>query len=279
MNYCQNQPQKPLERVNGYNIKVEIQSNAGLAMSELGFACEFWIDGAGRKVIIGRENMKEIVRNGKKEYYAQFYSTELGNAEGWLMATVAIQQPDDSWDCGFRSVTLTDLFTGHYLGKKCMGIPRVPRCYCSGQHWQDGFKVFFSKVDNVPQSEENPNEPNPDNPNTPDEPTVSDIFKYGVVTSNNITSLLEITELMVSGFVQAKGEQTIEVELSEGNKVVVLIPESSSLKAKKTDGFGNASVFDGYLAVNGDIIILNGESYKVYGEMSLADGTMIIDVK
>ena len=70
-NYQTCVPNQQMERVNGYNIKVDIQAKDNMPMSELGFECEFWIDCGGRKLVIGKENMVEVVKDCRPTEYVQ----------------------------------------------------------------------------------------------------------------------------------------------------------------------------------------------------------------
>lgn len=257
-------PNKPMERVNGYNIKVDIQAKDNTPMSELGFECEFWIDCAGRKVVISKEDMVEVVRDCRPtEYYAQFYNTELGGVSGWLMCTVAIQQPDPTWDCGFRDVTLEDVFTGIYLGKKCGRLPRVPRHHiCSGKHWQDGFKVEFSKVDSLPKA--------------------SWPFIYFGVLRGSFAHFEEVTTCMASALknVTEKPDKPIVLGVRAGETVTVLVPAGMNLHVTKDDGFGGKVEFDEeFFGANGIPVTMGDDKYLAYGERMTVSGQMVIYIE
>lgn len=277
MNYCQNQPQKPLERVNGYNIKVGIKSKDGTAMSALGFQVEFWVEGCGRKVVIGKCDMVDITQlNKATEYFAQFYDYELGNPNGWVMATVAIQQPDENWPSGFRDVTIENVFTGVYLGHKCSRLPRVPNhCVCNGKQWVNGFKVEFEKVDYLPKGIEEdeeiptPDEPTPDNPVQPENPVT---ILYGVVRGLNSFGALTESQVEQLVVLDRKPSGALHIPVTVGDTLVVLCDGAIAYKG---DGIGGKTAFDtSIMGANGDTVMIGGKVYRAYGETFLVSGTI-----
>lgn len=256
-------PNKPVERVNGYNVKVDIQSKDGMPMSALGFECEFWIDCGGRKLVIGKENMVEVVKDCRPtEYYAQFYNTELGGANGWLMCTVAIQQPDPTWDCGYRDVTIEDVFTGIYIGKKCGRLQRPPRHVCNGKHWQDGFRVEFKKVDYLPKASY---------PYIYFGTLRGDFMHFEAVTTGMAQTLQTATE---------RPNRPIFLNVNAGETVTVLVPFEMDLNVTKDDGFGNKVEFDEELfGANGVPVMLGDDRYRAYGERMTVTGRMVIFIE
>lgn len=273
MNYCQNQPQKPLERVNGYNIKVEITSKDKTPMKDLGFQIEFWVENCGRKVVISKCDMAEIVQaGGLVEYFAQFYDYELGNPSGWLMATVAIQQPDENWHCGFRDVTIEHVFTGIYLGHNCERLPRAPRhCVCNGKQWVNGFKVEFEKVDYLPKGIDEDEDEGGSTP-TPDQPTPSVDIRYGVI--RGLSAFGSITDAQLAGLtaLSAKPSGAINVPVTAGDTLVVLCDGATAMKG---DGIGGKTTFDtSIMGANGESVTVGGKTYKAYGETFLVSGTI-----
>lgn len=273
MNYCQNQPQQPLERVNGYNIKVKITSKDKTPMKDLGFQIELWVEGCGRKVVISKCDMADIMlEGGLVEYFAQFYNYELGNPSGWLMATVAIQQPDENWPCGFRDVTIENVFTGIYLGHKCERLPRAPRhCYC-GKQYVNGFKVEFEKVDYLPKGIEEDEEENEGGSTpTPDQPSTVDI-RYGVI--RGLGSFGAITEAQLNGLskLTSKPSGVVNVPVTAGDTLVVLCDGATAMKG---DGIGGKTTFDtSIMGANGESVAIGGKDFKAYGETFLVSGTI-----
>lgn len=252
-----------LEKVNGYNIKVGITSRDGMPMSDLNFECEFWVENSGRKVLIGKESMVEVVKDCKdNEFYAQLYSTELGNASGWLMCTIAIQQPDPNWPCGFRDVTLDKIFTGIYLGKHCGRLPRVPRNICTGKQWMEGFKVEFTKVDYLPKAS-------------------WPYLYFGAMRSSfnrweDITTC-EAAALRISA---DKPTKPISIEVRAGETIAVLVPEAMHATAQKDDGFGNKVAFDEtFFGANGVPFTLGDDRYIAYGERMTVSGNVTLYIE
>lgn len=268
------QSNQPLERVSGYNIKVDIQSKNKTPMSDLNFDCEFYIQGAGRKVVISKADMVGIAQSGKAaEYFAQIYSTEMGNASGWLFCTVAIQQPDENWPCGFRDVTIENVFTGIYLGQPCGRIPRVPRGVCNGSQWHDSFKVAFEKVDYLPKGDkvEEDNGGEDAGGNNGGETTKVEIL-YGVI--RGLSSFGAITEAQIANFTKLSSKQSeaINVHVTEGDTLVVL---ANGCTIKKDDGIGGKVAFDTSInGANGDSVTINGVSYNAYGETFIVSGNV-----
>lgn len=262
-NYQKCVPNQPLERVNGYNIKVNIQSKDNMPMSELGFECEFWIDCGGRKVIVGKESMVEVVKDCRPtEYYAQLYSTEFGNMSGWLMCTVAIQQPDPTWASGYRDVTLENVFTGVWLGNPCGRLPRVPRNICNGKHWVNGFKVGFEKVDYLPKA--------------------SYPFLYYGVLRGAFAHFEEVTTGMASMLHTSveKPDKPIVLNVMAGETVTVLVPEGMNVTVTKDDGFGGHVAFDEeFFGANGIPVTMGDDKYIAYGERMTVSGRVVIYIE
>lgn len=285
-NYPTCTPERPIERENGYNIKVNIQSRDKSPMSVLGFECEFWLDGAGRKVVLSKFDMAEILFQSKPaEYFAQLYGSELGNVGGWLFCTIAIQQPDENWSCGYRDVTIENVFTGIYLGS-CHGrMPRAPRHCCDGRQWHNGFKVSFEKVDYLPKSDiveeddnvEDDGNNGGNNNNTPsdkpsDAPTQSFEMYYGVI--RGLTSFGAITSAQLAGLTKlsSKPSAMVSVGVTAGDTLVVLTKGDA---VKKDDGIGGKVDFAStIMGANGESITIDGVNYKVYGETFIVSGNV-----
>lgn len=266
------QSNQPLERVSGYNIKVDIQSKNKTPMSDLNFDCEFYIQGVGRKVVISKADMVGIAQSGKAaEYFAQIYSTEMGNASGWLFCTVAIQQPDENWPCGFRDVTIENVFTGIYLGQPCGRIPRVPRGVCNGNQWHDGFKVSFEKVDYLPKGDKVEEDTNGGNEDNGNETTGIEVL-YGVI--RGLSSFESITDAQIANFTKLakKQSEAVNVSVTEGDTLVVL---AKGCTINKDDGIGGKVSFDtSIMGANGDSVTVNGVSYNAYGETFIVSGNV-----
>ena len=277
-NYPTCVPNQPIERENGYNIKVNIQSKDKSPMSALGFECEFWLDGAGRKVVIGKFDMAEILFKEKPaEYFAQLYGSELGNVGGWLFCTLAIQQPDENWSCGYRDVTIENVFTGIYLGHCCGRMPRAPRHCCDGRQWHNGFKVSFEKVDYLPKSDivEDEDIPSDEPSDTPsDKPSDTPTFEmyYGVI--RGLTSFGAVTSAQLAGLTKLSSKPTamVGVGVTAGDTLVVL---TKGDVVKKDDGIGGKVDFsNAIMGANGEDVTIDGVNYKAYGETFIVSGNV-----
>lgn len=262
---------KPLERENGYNIKVSISAKDKMPMKELGFECEFWIDGCGRKVLVGKFDMAEILfKERPAEYFAQLYGSELGNAGGWLFCTVAIQQPDENWSCGYRDVTIENVFTGIWLGHCCGRMPRAPRHCCDGRQWHDGFKVSFEKVDYLPKSDIVEDEEGGDVPS--DTPSAGFEAYYGVI--RGLSSFGALTSAQVSGLTKlsVKPGGMLNAAVAAGDTLVVL---TKGDVVKKDDGIGGRVDFStAVMGANGVDVTVDGVNYKAYGETFIVSGNV-----
>lgn len=277
-NYQTCVPNQPIERENGYNIKVDIKSKDGSPMSDLGFECEFWLDGSGRKVVIGKFDMAEIMFKEKPaEYFAQMYGSELGGDGGWLFCTVAIQQPDVNWPCGYRDVTIEKVFTGIYLGHCCGRMPRAPRHCCNGSQWHNGFKVSFEKVDYLPKSDiiedggnDTPSEEPNDKPN--EKPVEGFEMYYGVI--RGLTAFNAITPSQLAGLTKlsSKPAAMVNVGVTAGDTLVVL---TKGAVVKKDDGVGGKVDFaTTVMGANGESVTIDGVNYKAYGETFIVSGNV-----
>lgn len=268
-------PNQPIERENGYNIKVNIKSKDGSPMSDLGFECEFWLDCSGRKVVIGKFDMAEILFKEKPaEYFAQIYGSELGGEGGWLFCTLAIQQPDENWPCGYRDVTIEKVFTGIFLGHCCGRMPRAPRHCCDGRQWHNGFKVSFEKVDYLPKSDIVEDEEGNDNPSDEptDKPTETFEAYYGVI--RGLTSFGAITSAQLAGLTKlsSKPSGMINVPVTAGDTMVVL---TKGDVVKKDDGIGGRVDFaTTIMGANGQDVTIDGVNYKAYGETFIVSGNV-----
>lgn len=276
-NYPTCVPEKPIERENGYNIKVNIAAKDKMPMSDLGFECEFWLENSGRKVVVSKFDMAEILFKEKPaEYFAQLYGSELGGVGGWLFCTVAIQQPDENWTCGYRDVTIEKVFTGIYLGHCCGRMPRAPRHCCNGSQWYNGFKVSFEKVDYLPKSDivedEDMNGGVNGGGDNNEKPSEGFELFYGVV--RGLSSFGAITPSQLSGLTKLSSKPTgmVAVDVMAGDTLVVL---TKGDVVKKDDGIGGKVDFSTtIMGANGDSVSVDGVNYKAYGETFIVSGSV-----
>lgn len=109
---------------------------------------------------------------------------------------------------------------------------------------------------------------------------------YGILDPKEVGELhsfRDLTTEMINGdnFMATKpGQRTIPIgHVEQGQFIVVAIPVIFDLIAVKDDGFGNYMEFDeSVLGVNGIDVILNDQTYLVFGEFVLVDGERKISI-
>lgn len=98
---------------------------------------------------------------------------------------------------------------------------------------------------------------------------ITDYMYYGKI-SDVITSFQEITSVSGLTMVEAGVLDKTSIDLLEGEKVVVLIPEHTSYIATKDNGVGDKITFDDtYLGCNGELVTIDGTTYRCYGELAI----------
>ena len=104
------------------------------------------------------------------------------------------------------------------------------------------------------------------------------IIPYSSITEDMIKNCSQL----VHGEVKTMGRTSLGLpsQTAEGDYCVVLVPKESGLTVTKDNGIGGKVMFDTDTAgANGDVeLTVNNVIYKVYGEMLLAQGNMIIYV-
>ena len=104
------------------------------------------------------------------------------------------------------------------------------------------------------------------------------IIPYSSITEDMIKNCSQL----VHGEVKTMGKTSLGLpsQTAEGDYCIVLVPKESGLTVTKDDGIGGKASFDTDTAgANGDVeLTVNNVIYKVYGEMLLAQGNMIIYV-
>lgn len=109
---------------------------------------------------------------------------------------------------------------------------------------------------------------------------------YGILDPKEVGELhsfRDLTTEMINGdnFMATKpGQRSIPIgHVEQGQFIVVAIPVIFDLIAVKDDGFGNYMEFDeSVLGVNGIDVILNDQTYLVFGEFVLVDGERKISI-
>ena len=104
------------------------------------------------------------------------------------------------------------------------------------------------------------------------------IIPYSSITEDMIKNCSQL----VHGEVKTMGRTSLGLpsQTAEGDYCIVLVPKESGLTVTKDNGIGGKVIFDTDTAgANGDVeLTVNNVIYKVYGEMLLAQGNMIIYV-
>ena len=104
------------------------------------------------------------------------------------------------------------------------------------------------------------------------------IIPYSSITEDMIKNCSQL----VHGEVKTMGRTSLGLpsQTTEGDYCIVLVPKESGYTVTKDDGFGGKAEFDtDHAGANGDVeLTVNNVIYKVYGEMLLAQGNMIIYV-
>ncbi|MGN0309182.1 MAG: hypothetical protein ACI4C3_01110 [Bacteroides sp.] len=241
----------------GYMVAVKIESVNDLQMQDYNFTLDFYVY-PNRRQTLRKQDLVRIDMSSGADFYALVDSRKLG--EGLLRCRATIMDPQSCWTGGSRPVVL-DVSTGKYIG----GCGKVERpCACG---WDEGYRVSFNFVTGIPKAE------------------VAYIF-YGNLV-NAITDYSQITQDMlvdptnhiVSVPAGKMGKTSCGV-MNEGDKVVVLIPSDTGYTATKDNGFGSRMAFNTSLVgSNGDAtVVIDGVSYRAYGEMMTTEGEMFIYV-
>ena len=81
----------------------------------------------------------------------------------------------------------------------------------------------------------------------------------------------------LSKIICEKGKR-LEIDVKEGDKVVVLVPANGIVAVKKDDGFGGMMPFStSIMGANGEFSTsVDGKNYNIYGEFVLVNGKLVI---
>lgn len=107
---------------------------------------------------------------------------------------------------------------------------------------------------------------------------ITDYMYYGVITEN-ISSFQDIQDVSGLTMVEAGVLDKTYIKVLSGEKVVVLIPDHTSYVATKDDGAGAKVSFDDtYQGCNGELVTIDGITYRCYGELAIIDVELFIYV-
>lgn len=233
-------------------LQVMIDNEKNLSMNDLNFALDFYVE-RERTVHYDKDDLIKVVEDGDTRYYAIIDSDIVGR--GRLLCRAVILE---EWRGHKKKVVLTE-YTGVSIGE-------YPTWWRS--KFQHGYCLrFTTEAGGILK------------------PDADAYIFYGKIV-DSISSYNEITEelLIAAGNIITKvqagylGKTAIEVQA--GDKVVVIIPAESPLRALKDDGIGGKVAFDtSIMGANGDTILQVEEKlYKIYGEFLTVGGTFFIYV-
>lgn len=243
----------------GFIIQVIVDSHRDTQMKDLNFSLEFYVHPNRRKPVTKNDLIRIDRTDGSALFYAMLDSRTVG--AGPLLCNVYISDPEPRWKEGSRPVVLKRN-TGIVIGSG-----RCDAALAMQRDWDQGYKVDFSIAWGIPKAE------------------VAYIF-YGHLV-NQLTSYADITgEMLVSpenhivSVSAGKMGKTSCGVMSEGDKVVVLIPVDTEYTASKDNGFGGQMPFSTQiLGSNGENVVeIDGVQYRAYGEMMTTEGEMFVYV-
>lgn len=242
---------------NGINIEVDIKSVNNVRMEDLFFLLRFRIYGSPDELVFHKEQLYSA--NGK--FYALV--NEKYFHEGWLMCDIEIFEPMPGWPGGMKPA-LVKCNTNIVIGN-CFDIPYPMECGImpNSKGYVNGYKVKFKKVDNLPEEGEDDDDlSNPDGIVLYGK--VSGLTSFRNLNSSHLAGLARLDRIPLNGL-------TID-GIKVGETVVVL---TQGEHVQKCDGgCGRMPFSTAVMGANGEVITINGENYKVFGETMLVSGSM-----
>lgn len=231
----------------GYILKVEIVSPHGADMESLQFALDFYVE-RERTQHMEKSDLQRVRQGDKYEYYANIDSDWL--RRGHLICKATIVDPEAMWETRERPVVVSG-YTGITIGLCNYNKTNSVSCM--------DYKMNFVQVEDIPKNKG------------------TRIF-YGVTDVN----LDRITQNVADRLYEvAVGTyEDIPVQVTEGDRLVVLIPREEELVALKSNGLNAWVSFDeSIMGANGDIeTYIDGVKYRVFGEFMTVSGTIKIAV-
>ena len=239
-----------------YLFKVQIESDSGVTTEQVDFAVSFFVH-RHRVLKLEKSELIHVQRGYEQMYYAIVDSAKLG--EGLLRVSATIHREVASERVGMMDLVMEGA-TNIRIGRDSNEV------FCHGTvcllHDQ-GYRVLVSMVNDIPTSDEK--------------------YIYAGVLDDNISGFAQLTPAMLDGASLEK-ISTLATDdsrrsfgaLQAGQKVVVLIPQGTGVKALKDNGLGGKDAFDEtILGANGQYQVdWNGVKYDVYGELITATGEL-----
>lgn len=233
-------------------LQVMIDSEKNLSMSDLNFSLDFYVE-RGRGIHYEKDDLIKVVDGGETRYYAIIDSDIVGR--GRLLCRAAILE---EWQGHRKKVVLTE-YTGVSIGE-----------YASLWSYKFRYRYrlrFTTEAGGILK------------------PDADAYIFYGKIV-DSISSYNEITEDMLvapgntitkvaAGYLGKTG-----LEVQAGDRMVVIIPAESPLRALKDDGIGGKVAFDtSIMGANGEVSLqVEEKPYKIYGEFLTVGGTLFIYV-
>lgn len=245
---------------NGMNIRVNIKSVNGTPMDELLFVLKFRVFGCPEEITLHKHQL--YTANGK--YYALLNDKYF--PQGWLMCDIEIFEPMPGWPNGMKPASLrcnTNLTIGNCFD---MPYPMEGGMMPNAKGYINGFKVTFTKVDDLPVEEEEEEEGGSGNGGS----TSKGNILYGII--RGLTAFNAITEEQIAGMTKltSKPSGITNVNITEGDTLVVL---TQGDVVKKDDGIGGKVDFDtSIMGANGEKVTVGGVEYDAYGETFIVSG-------
>lgn len=261
---------------NGMNIRVNIKSVNGTPMDELLFVLKFRVFGCPEEITLHKHQL--YTADGK--YYALLNDKYF--PQGWLMCDIEIFEPMPGWPNGMKPASLrcnTNLAIGNCFD---MPYPMEGGMMPNAKGYINGFKVTFTKVDDLPVEEDSEdsgdnngsndgNDNNDGNGGSNGGSSTKGNVLYGVV--RGLSGFGSLTDAQVSGLTKmtSKPGGITNVDITEGDTLVVL---TQGDVVKKDDGIGGKVDFDtSIMGANGEKVSVGGVEYDAYGETFIVSGT------
>lgn len=231
-------------------LQVLIESDKGASMNDLDFSLDFYVE-RDRNIHCAKVDLVKVV-DESIGYYAIINTDLVGRGRLMCRATI-----NDDWQGHFKKVVLTE-YTGVSIGEYSR---------TANPAFQAGYRLRFDFKPGIIKPE----------------PAATYVF-YGKII-DTIASFSDVTEdlLLAPGNTVTKisGKPSREgIDVQAGDKVVVLVPAESEMYAAKDDGIGGKEAFDtSIMGANGEYIVpVEGNKYRLYGELMTVSGTLYIYV-
>ena len=233
-----------------YIRRVIIENKDGVSMDDMDFSLDFFIH-TSRKIRFKKDDLIHIVHGGESMYFAPLDSSLLGT--GVVNCKLTVYSPERMFLSGKRTISITRV-VGLVIGVNCSDNDAEFGCF------EEGYRMRFEPYIEIPEQDG------------------ADIM-YGVLTIP-IASYDTITSDMVQGFETSSNLSHHPISFNMGDKVVILVKDGVGQRARKDSGFGDLVDFSTTLCGStGDVkLLVNGTTYRVYGEMMLISGEIFITV-